>query len=257
MIWRRWRTDMQRLDGKIAIVTGASRGIGRAVALRLAGEGALVGVNYNSHRDGGEETVRLIEEAGGKAELLHFDVADEAASVAAIETFLQRHDRVDILVNNAGIVHNGLLVRTKGADFNHVLAVNLGGVFHCTRAVTGSMMKTRWGRIVNLTSVVGLTGNAGQAAYSSSKAAIIGFTKSIARELASRNITVNAVAPGFVATHMTAELPDKQRDAILGSIPLARIGTPDEVAGAVLFLTLPEAGYITGHVLDVNGGMLM
>ena len=248
---------MARLAGKIALVTGASRGIGRAIALRLASEGALVGVNYHVNHDGGEETVRAVKAAGGQAELVPFDVSDEAAAAAAFESFVARHGAVDILVNNAGIVHNALLLRTKGTDLSRVLAVNLGGVFHCTRAATGPMMKARWGRIVNVTSVVGIAGNAGQAAYASSKAAVIGFTKSIARELASRNVTVNAVAPGYVATDMTAELTEKQREAVLTTIPLARIGTPEEVAEAVLFLTLPEAGYITGHVLDVNGGMLM
>lgn len=248
---------MGRLAGKTAIVTGAGRGIGRAVAVRLAAEGARVAVNYLRNRAAAEETAAAIAAAGGAAELLGFDVADAAAVDAAVGDFVSRHGRIDILVNNAGMTHNGLLVRTKPADFERLLAVNLGGVFHCTRAVTGPMMKARSGRIVNLTSVVGETGNAGQGAYAASKAGIIGFTKSIARELAPRNVTVNAVAPGFVATDMTAELSEKQRETILETIPLGRIGAPEEVAEAVVFLTLPAAGYITGHVIGVNGGMLM
>lgn len=248
---------MGRLEGKTAIITGASRGIGRAIALRLAAEGARVAVNYRGNQAAAEETAAAVIKAGGSAELLPFDVADGAAVDAAIAGFAARHGRIDILVNNAGLAHNGLLVRTKPVDFERLLAVNLGGVFHCTRAVTGPMMKARSGRIVNLTSVVGETGNAGQGAYAASKAGIIGFTKSIARELAPRNVTVNAVAPGFVATDMTAELPETLRETILENIPLGRIGAPEEVAEAVAFLTLPEAGYITGHVLSVNGGMLM
>jgi 3-oxoacyl-[acyl-carrier protein] reductase len=248
---------MRRLEAKIAVVTGASRGIGRAVAVRLAQEGAWVGVNYQQNREQAEETLRQIESAGGQGMLLPFDITDEAAAAAAFEQVAKEKGPVQILVNNAGAVHNGLLVRTKAADLSRMLAVNVGGVFHCTRAVTAGMMKARAGRIVNLTSVVGQTGNAGQAAYAASKAAVIGFTKSAARELAPRNITVNAVSPGFVETDMTAELNEKQRETILGTIPLGRIGAPAEVAEAVLFFTLPESGYITGHVLDVNGGMLM
>lgn len=249
---------MQRLAGRIALVTGASRGIGRAVAVRLAKEGATVVVNYRGNAAGADETVRLVRELGkGDAETLPFDVADSGSVDAAVKALLAKHGRIDVLVNNAGIVHSGLLLRTKDSDMEKLLAVNLGGVFHCTRSVTAAMMKSRWGRIVNLTSVVGQTGNAGQAAYAASKAAIIGFTKSVARELASRSITVNAVAPGFIATDMTTELNDQQRAGILETVPIARIGTPEEVAEAVTFLTLPESAYITGHVLDVNGGMLM
>lgn len=248
---------MGRLEQKIAIVTGASRGIGRAVALRLAREGAWVGVNFAQNRAEAEETLRQIEAAGGQGALAQFDVADETSAAAGIDAVLAAKGRIDILVNNAGITHNGLLVRTKAVDLQRLLAVNVGGVFHCTRAVTAAMMKARAGRIVNLTSVVGETGNAGQSAYAASKAAVIGFTKSAARELAPRNITVNAVSPGFVATDMTAELNDKQRETILHNIPLGRIGEAAEVAEAVVFFTLPESGYITGHVLDVNGGMLM
>jgi 3-oxoacyl-[acyl-carrier protein] reductase len=248
---------MSRLAGRIALVTGASRGIGRAVAVRLAREGAFVVVNFGQSVEGAAETVSLIEAAGGQAEVSPFDVADSKSVDEAVKALVQKHLKIDILVNNAGIVRNGLLLRTKDSDIEKLLAVNLGGVFHCTRAVTASMMKNRWGRVVNLTSVVGETGNAGQAIYAATKAGIIGFTKSVARELASRGITANAVAPGFVATDMTADLNDQQRAGILETIPLARIGTPEEVAEAVTFLTLPESAYITGHVLDVNGGMLM
>lgn len=248
---------MKRLAGKIALVTGGSRGIGRSVALRLAAEGAWVVVNYCRNREAAEATLAEIAGSGGQGELSPFDVADSSGVDAGVSGLLAKLGKIDILVNNAGVTHSGLLLRTKDADLERLLAVNVKGVFHCTRAVTAAMMKARYGRIVNLTSVVGETGNAGQAVYAASKAAIIGFTKAVARELAPRSITVNAVAPGFVATDMTVDLSEKLHAGILETIPLARMGTAEEIAEAVLFLALPQSGYITGHVLDVNGGMHM
>ncbi len=248
---------MGPLEGKIAVVTGASRGIGRAIALRLAAEGARVGVNYHRGADAAEETVALIRERGGEAQALPFDVGDPAMVKESLDTFIRAQGGIDILVNNAGLVHNGLLVRLKPEEVDRLFSVNVGGVIHCTRAAAAAMMKARSGRIVNLTSVVAESGNAGQALYASTKAAILGFTRSVARELAPRRITVNAVAPGFIDTDMTSDLPEATRAGILESIPLGRIGSPDEVAATVSFLTLPESGYITGQVLHVNGGMYM
>lgn len=248
---------MKPLDGQTAIVTGASRGIGRAVALRLASLGASVGVNYYENREAARSTVEEICEQGGVAAELPFDVSDPARIKKAISGFVAEQGRLDILVNNAGIVHNALLLRSRPDDVDRVLAVNLGGVIHCSGVAAGFMVKARTGRIVNVTSVVAETGNAGQSVYAASKAGIVGFTKSAARELASRNITVNAVSPGFIDTEMTSGLPEQRQTDILGTIPLGRIGAPAEVAGAVAFLSLPESGYITGHVLHVNGGMHM
>ncbi len=248
---------MSRLSGQIALVTGGGRGIGRAVARRLAREGAHVVVNYVSGEGAARETVEAIRADGGTADTAGFDVADAAAVKAGVDGVLGNHGRIDILVNNAGVVHNGLLMRLKDDDIEHVLGVNLRGTIHCTRAVTAGMVKRRQGRIVNMTSVVAATGNAGQSIYAASKAGVVGFTRATARELAPRSITVNAVAPGFIDTDMTASLPDATRQDIVESIPLGRSGTAEEVAGAVLFFCLPESAYITGHVLDVNGGMHM
>jgi len=240
---------------QVALVTGASRGIGRAVARHLAAAGAHVVVNFVRDTAAADETVHQIRAAGGSAEPAQFDVADGEAVAASVAGLLDRLGRCDILVNNAGITVDTLLLRLKEADWERVMAVNLRGTFNCTKVVARAMMRARYGRIVNMTSVTGEMGNAGQAAYAASKAGIIGFTKSMARELASRDITVNAVAPGFIDTEMVAGLPDTTRSGYLMLIPVGRLGTAEEVADAVGFLARRESGYITGHVLNVNGGL--
>ncbi len=247
---------MKDLEGKAALVTGASQGIGRACALELAGRGARVAVAARN-----EEKLRAVAEeisaAGGTAEVFVLDMADEASIKAAAKAALIHFGAVEILVNNAGITKDGLLLRMRRADWDGVLTTNLTGAFLLTQALVGSMIKGRWGRIINIASVVAETGQAGQANYAASKAALIGFTKSLAREVASRNITANAVAPGLIETAMTAVLDEKQRGAMLSVVPMQRPGTDVEVAHAVAFLASEQAGYITGHVLDVNGGMYM
>ena len=243
------------LDGQTALVTGASRGIGRAVALALAAEGAEVVVNYASSPEAAEAVVAEIQAKGGSAYALKADVSDEASVDDLIKTVLKRSERIDVLVNNAGITRDGLLMRMKTEDWQAVINLNLTGVFLCTRAVARPMLKQRSGRIINITSVVGLMGNAGQANYAAAKAGVVGLTRSSAKEMASRGITVNAVAPGFIATDMTKDL---EADAILSAIPLGRFGSPDQVAGAVRFLAAdPASAYITGQVLQVDGGMVM
>ena len=243
------------LEGQIALVTGASRGIGRAVALALAEAGAEVVVNYASSPDAAEAVVQAIEGLRGKAYALQANVADEAAVDGLIKAVLERSGRIDVLVNNAGITRDGLLMRMKTDDWQSVINLNLSGVFLCTRAVTRPMLKQKSGRIINITSVVGLMGNAGQANYAAAKAGVVGFTRSAAKEMASRGITVNAVAPGFIATDMTKDL---NAEGILAAIPLGSFGTPEQVAGTVRFLAAdPAAAYITGQVIQVDGGMVM
>jgi 3-oxoacyl-[acyl-carrier protein] reductase len=243
------------LADQVALVTGASRGIGRAIALELAAAGAEVVVNYAASASAAEAVVEAITAAGGRAYALAADVAVEEQVDGLVKTVLERSGRLDVLVNNAGITRDGLLLRMKTSDWQSVIDLNLTGVFLCTRAVSRSMLKARRGRIINITSVVGLVGNPGQANYSAAKAGVIGFTRSTAAEFASRGITVNAVAPGFIATDMTRELNE---EPILAAIPLGRMGQPEEVAGAVRFLAAdPAAAYITGQVLQVDGGMVM
>ena len=245
------------LDGKTALVTGASRGIGRAIALRLAAEGASVAINYAGNTAKAEETKAAIEAAGGKAALFQADVSDSAQVEQMVAAVTEAFGTIDILVNNAGITRDGLLMRMKEEDFDAVFDTNLKGIFHVTKAVSKLMMKKRAGRIVNMASVVGIMGNAGQTNYAAAKAGVIGFTKSAAREFAARGITVNAVAPGFIATDMTAAMPEKAKEATLAAIPLRRMGEPEDVANAVAFLVSDQASYITGQVVKVDGGMVM
>jgi 3-oxoacyl-[acyl-carrier protein] reductase len=247
---------MSSLTGKIALVTGASQGIGRACALALAAEGATVAVAARNVEKL-EAVAAEIAAAGGTAKAYALDVASEESIKAAAKAVLADHGAVHILVNNAGITRDGLALRMRIADFEDVLRTNLTGAFLLTQAVISSMMKARWGRVINITSVVGETGAAGQANYAASKAGLIGLTKSLAREFASRGITVNAIAPGFIETAMTHALTDEQKAGILAQIPLARYGADADIAAAVAFLASEGAGYITGHTLDVNGGLYM
>jgi len=247
------------LTGKVALVTGGSRGIGRAIAVALGRRGAHVIVNYAARADAARETAAAVEAAGGQAAIAAFDVADAAAVTEAIKAIGKDCGGLDILVNNAGVAINGLLLRFSDQQWQKTLAVNLGGAFHCIRAAASLLLRAKAaGRIINVTSVVGESGNAGQAAYAASKAGLIGLTMSTARELASRGVTCNAIAPGYIETDMTAEhLPEAQRAKLLEAIPLGKIGRPEDVADAAAFLAGPEAAYITGQVLRVNGGMLM
>jgi 3-oxoacyl-[acyl-carrier protein] reductase len=244
------------LSGRVALVTGASQGIGHACALRLAEAGATVAAAARNQQKL-DELVAHITTAGGKAAAFPLDVADEEQIKATFKAAIAQFGKIDILVNNAGITRDQLVMRMKRADWDAVLNTNLTSAYVCTQQVIGSMLKQRWGRIINVTSIFGQTGQAGQANYAASKAGLIGLTMAIAREVGSRNITCNAVAPGFIETAMTATLPEEIKQSGLKMIPLGRIGTPEDVAGAVRFLASDEASYITGHVLNINGGMLM
>ena len=245
------------LEGKIAVVTGASRGIGRAIVIRLAGEGATVVINYNGSKEKAEEVKQEIEGAGGKAAVCQCNVADFDQCQAFIQKVIDEFGRIDILVNNAGITRDGLLMKMSEEDFDQVIETNLKGAFHTIRFASRQMLRQKSGRIINLSSVVGVTGNAGQANYAASKAGVIGLTKSAARELASRGITVNAIAPGFIETDMTSVLSEKVKEGAAAGIPLGAFGKPEDVAAAAAFLASDEAGYITGPVLHVDGGMVM
>jgi 3-oxoacyl-[acyl-carrier protein] reductase len=245
-----------RFEGKVAVVTGGARGIGRALTEVFARERAKVVI---SGRDEGalEQARSAVVAQGAEAIAVRADVSRETDADALCDRALEAFGRADILVNNAGVTRDGLLLRMKDADWEHVLATNLTGAFHCIRAFAKPMMKQRWGRIVNVSSVVGLTGNAGQANYAASKAGLLGLTKAVAKELASRHITVNAVAPGFIETAMTDSLTEKVREGLLAQIPMGRLGKPEDVASAVAFLCSEDAAYVTGQVLTVDGGMVM
>lgn len=244
-----------KLEGKVALVTGASRGIGRAVALKLAAEGAKVAINFAGNLAKAEEVKSIIESNGGEALLVQGNVADFETVNEIVKKIVDAWGRLDILVNNAGITRDNLLLKMSESDFDEVIATNLKGVFNCTKAVTKLMMKQRTGRIVNMSSVVALMGNAGQANYAAAKAGVIGFTKSAAKEFAPRGITVNAIAPGFIGTDMTNAIPEKIKDEMLKNIPLGRFGNPEDVANAVMFFVSEDAAYITGQVICVDGGM--
>ncbi len=245
------------LAGKVALVTGGSRGIGRAIAVTLAKHGADVAINYAGNTAAAEAVKAEIEAMGRKALLCQCSVADSEAVASMVKNVVKELGRLDILVNNAGITRDGLIMRMKDDDWDAVLATNLKGVFNCSKAVMRPMMKQKGGKIVNMASVVGEMGNAGQANYAAAKAGVIGLTKSLAKEVASREITVNAVAPGFIATDMTSVLTDEQKTEMEKTIPLGRQGLPQDVANAVLFLVSEDAAYITGQVLNVDGGMVM
>ena len=247
---------MKRFENRVALVTGASRGIGEAIARRLAAEGATVLAAARS-ADALAKVVSEIEASGGKASAVALDLADPASIDAAVKAALAAHGEIPVLVNNAGVTEDNLILRMSRDSWDRVLATNLTGVFLLTQAVVKSMVRKRYGRIVNVTSVVGLMGNAGQANYAASKAGLVGFTMSVARELASRNITCNAIAPGFIATAMTEKMTEAARQALSAQIPLERLGTADDVAAAAAFLASDEAAYVTGTVVNVSGGLYM
>jgi 3-oxoacyl-[acyl-carrier protein] reductase len=246
------------LAGQVALVTGGSRGIGRATVLALGRLGAYVVINYRDSQAAAEKTLAALTLDGhGRGELCRFDIADENQIEASIKIIVDRHQKIDILVNNAGVTADNLLIRMKPDDWDRVVGINLKGTILCTKAVTRVMLRQRYGRIINLSSVAGQMGNAGQSIYAATKAGILGFTKAVAREVASRGITVNAVAPGFIETEMTATLPANLQEEFLRAIPLGRFGTCEEVAESIAFLAAPASAYITGQVLGVNGGLYM
>lgn len=247
--------DSKTLDGKIALVTGASRGIGRGIALALAGCGATVLVNYNGSKERAEQVVAEIANTGGQAEAIGCNVSDYAACEQMVKEVIEKYGKVDILVNNAGITRDNLIMRMSEQDYDDVLNTNLKGAFNTMKHLTRHFLKNKSGKIINISSVSGVMGNAGQANYSASKAGLIGLTKSIARELSSRGICVNAVAPGFIETEMTKAMPESVLEGAKGSIPLGRIGAVDDIANTVLFLASDYANYITGQVVCVDGGM--
>lgn len=242
-------------DGKTVIVTGGGRGIGRAVCAGFAKEGANIVINYSGNESAALETKRICESFGAKAEIIKADVSDYVASAGIVEYAIKTFGSADILVNNAGITADGLIMRMSEQDFDKVIAVNLKGTFNCIKHVTRNMSRQHYGRIINISSVVGISGNAGQINYSASKAGIIGITKSAAKELASRNVTVNAIAPGFIETDMTDALKDEIKSGMLADIPLGRFGQAEDIANAAVFLASEKAAYITGQVISVNGGM--
>ena len=245
------------LKDKVAVVTGSSRGIGAATAIKLAEEGANVVINYNSDEESAKDTAEKVRELGRKALVIQGNVAEMDDAKNLIKSTIKEFDRIDILVNNAGITKDGLLLRMKEKDFGDVIDVNLKGTFNCTKQAIRYMMKQRSGKIVNLSSVVGLMGNAGQANYSASKAGVVGFTKSVAREVSKRGINVNAVAPGYINTDMTEELPAKVKEDMLKNIPLDRFGEVEDVANVIMFLVSPLANYVNGQTINIDGGMLM
>ena len=248
---------MSSLEGRVAVVTGGSRGIGAAIALELAAEGASVVVNYNGSTEAAEEVVAAIEKAGGVAMAAQADVSDFEQAGALIKGAIDEYGKLDILVNNAGITRDQIIMMMPESDWDDVIRINLKSAYNCSKAAVKSMIRKRYGRVINITSVAGIMGNAGQTNYSASKAGLIGFTRALAREVAARNVTVNAIAPGYVPTSLTDMLPDEVKDGIMKLIPLARFGTVEEIASAVAYFAGDEASYITGQTLAIDGGMAM
>ena len=248
---------MMNLKEKVSLITGGSRGIGKSIAIKLASLGSDIAINYTSNEEEALKTKAEIEALGVKCHILKCDVSNFEESQNMIDEVASTYGKIDILVNNAGITKDALLMRMKEEDFDKVISVNLKGVFNCTKAITKTMMKQRYGKIINMASVVGVVGNAGQANYCASKAGVIGFTKAVAKELSSRNITVNAIAPGFIDTDMTKVLKDDIKENMLKNIPLGRFGSPEDIANLVAFLSSDMSSYITGQVIKVDGGMVM